>query len=108
MIDIDMAFEAICDFVACKVCAEAVKIKETCVRGQNSIYVIECTNCEQKKTFRNCSKLSDKRNELNVRITCAARACGSGPSGLRNFFGVLDLPPPRVTSNYQTVSKVSL
>lgn len=97
LIDIDLFFSVIEDFVSCGKCSGPnIKFKEEQITGLNSVFSITCLSCGWNVELRNGEKIGkdQKVAEINRRSVFAFKTLGLGHSALKQFCALMDLPPP--------------
>lgn len=105
IVDISSFFTEITNVLCCKICGGEIKVMETLCKGLSSIFQINCDNCNNLKSFRNCPMMGKKANipEINRRFFYAMRCIGQGYAGMKTFCGAMDIPPPVQKAAYNNV-----
>lgn len=102
IIDIDILFGKLVEFLCCKDCGSAIQISESLQHGLSSVFSIKCLKCDKLSTFRNSNMMGEKSNvpEINRRFIYSMRCIGQGYCSMKTFCGAMDLPEPIQKSAY--------
>ena len=77
--------------------------------GLAHFFLLECPSCHWTKTYCTSRVIKDKTGhptyEINLTSIIAFRECGVGYDGIKNFCGVVNMPPPMNKTAFQKSSK---
>lgn len=106
LIDINLLFESLTNFLRCARCSGKFRIYEEQVRGLGSNFKFVCYTCNDIGSRTSCKMIGKKRNlyEINRRSALAMRMIGLGQAGLRTFCSIMDLPTPVQQPTYDKIA----
>ncbi|GFV56361.1 uncharacterized protein TNCV_3123571 [Trichonephila clavipes] len=99
IVELDLLSSLMKNLLCCKYCcsSEKIELREDLKipRGLAVSLEIICHNCGESKSTMS-SKISNKCNDVNLKLTYGMRAIGKGGAAARIFCGLRNLPPPPV------------
>lgn len=106
LIDIAVFFKEISKYVSCNICHTSVNFTEESIRGNASVFSVNCENCNLNNKINSCPMIGPKHNvpEVNIRLVYSLRSIGQGLAGLRTLCSLMNMPPPISQKSYDTIT----
>lgn len=106
IIDINILFQTINNYVSCRKCHGDIHIFEQSTVGLCSSFVIKCMNCEEKKVVKSSRMIGPRLNipEINRRSVFSMRCIGQSLAGLTTFCAYMGLPSPISQKAYEQIN----
>lgn len=105
IMDKNILFTALEQFLCCKQCHSQVSVSSDVVYGLLTNINIICKECGLITALKNSKMIGEKKNasDVNRRFVFAMRCIGKGYSDMKSFCGTMDLSPPVTRKAYNKI-----